>query len=90
MINVCWQWQDVGSGSDEFIEKSNCSRKNCLNFYKDDLGSELCAVRQPSCEITSQRIITTLLVLRDRLFVQVWYLTVCGFRNQAVGCLDAK
>lgn len=51
--------------SDEFIEKSNYRRKNCLNFYIADLGSELCTALHLSCEITLPRIITTLLVLRD-------------------------
>lgn len=58
MINVLWD--KVWSRSNEFIEKSNCSRKNCLNVYIEDLGSELL-----SCEIVLGSIITTLLVLRD-------------------------
>lgn len=33
--------------------------------------------------ISFQRIITGLLLWGDRLFAQLCYLTVCGFRNQS-------
>lgn len=48
-LNIFYmQWDEVGSN--EFIEKSNCSRKNCLNFYVNS-----CGALHLSCEITLRK-----------------------------------